>query len=228
MTVRVLYFSALREVVGRSEEEIAFSTPASLATLVAALRGISAAHAGALADLTRIRGAINADFARWDAPVADGDEVALFPPVTGGAGRTPVFEARVEEAPFDLAAEHARLAAIGTHVGAIVSFTGLVRDTPLLIEHYPRMAERELGRILQEARARWPLSGAIVIHRTGALPPGAEIVAVLTAAQHRAAAFAAAEFLMDWLKTRAPFWKKERGVWVEAKDSDAVAAARWE
>ena len=138
-----------------------------------------------------------------------------------------MFETRIQSQPFDLAAEHARLSRIGPDIGAIVSFTGQVRDTPLELEHYPAMAERQLADLLAEARNRWPLRGAILIHRHGLLPVGAPIVLVLTAGRHRAEAFEAAEYLMDWLKTRAPFWKKAPEGWVEARDTDEQAAARW-
>jgi molybdopterin synthase catalytic subunit len=139
-----------------------------------------------------------------------------------------MFEVRVQAGPFDLAAEHARLAALPSGPGAISSFVGLVRDAPLLLEHYPAMAEREMATILDEARARWPLFGAIVVHRHGLLAPAEPIVLVLTAARHRAAAIDSAAFLMDYLKTRAPFWKKEAGGWVEAHAADDAAAERWE
>ena len=121
----------------------------------------------------------------------------------------------------------ARLSALGPDVGAIVSFTGQVRDGPLLLEHYPGMAEREMAALLESARQRWPLLGAIIVHRHGALAVGDPIVLVLTASSHRQAAFEAASYLMDWLKTRAPFWKKEADGWVAARDSDEEAAARW-
>lgn len=149
-----------------------------------------------------------------------------------------LFEVRVEAPPFDLAREAARLAAGRTDVGAVVTFTGLCRadagPTPLaalVLEHYPGMAEEEITRHLDEARRRWPLTGAIVVHRYGRIVPGEPIVLVATASAHRASAFAAAEFLMDWLKTNAPFWKKEErsdgGGWVAAKSADDTAAERW-
>jgi molybdopterin synthase catalytic subunit len=138
-----------------------------------------------------------------------------------------MFEVRVQTAPFDLAEEHARLSGLGPDVGAIVSFVGQVRDHPLVLEHYAGMAERQMQAVLDEARARWPLLGGIVVHRHGALAVAAPIVLVLTASGHRAAAFQAAEFLMDWLKTRAPFWKRAGGGWVDAKADDEAAARRW-
>lgn len=146
---------------------------------------------------------------------------------------------RVQAADFDPAAEEALLTKGRRDVGAVVSFTGLCRDEDgslqaLELEHYPGMAEEELGRVAREALSRWPLVGLTVIHRHGLIRPGERIVLVVAAARHRGEAFAAAEFLMDYLKTRAPFWKKERradgsaGGWVEAKDADDAAAARWE
>ena len=138
-----------------------------------------------------------------------------------------MFTIRISTDPFDLAAEHARLAALGPDVGAIVSFQGQVRDKPLELEHYPAMAEPQLQALMREARERWPLKGATVLHRHGRLEVGEPIVLVLTASSHRRAAFEAADYLMDWLKTRAPFWKKEAGGWVGARDSDEEAAARW-
>ncbi|MFN3592482.1 MAG: molybdenum cofactor biosynthesis protein MoaE, partial [Thermaurantiacus sp.] len=120
-----------------------------------------------------------------------------------------MFEVRIQPQPFDLAAEHARLAGHSPEIGAVVAFTGQVRATPLELEHWPGMAERQMRHLLDEACARWPLAGAIVVHRFGRLEVGEPIVLVATASAHRAPAFAAAEFLMDWLKTRAPFWKRE-------------------
>ncbi|TPE59027.1 molybdenum cofactor biosynthesis protein MoaE [Sandaracinobacter neustonicus] len=139
-----------------------------------------------------------------------------------------LFEVRVQAGPFEIGAEQARLSALTPEVGAVVSFTGQVRDAPLLLEHYPGMAEREMEALLADARARWPLIGAIIVHRHGPLAVGEPIVLVLTASSHRRAAFEACEFLMDWLKTRAPFWKKDALGWVDARDSDEQAAARWD
>ncbi|MEM6905258.1 MAG: molybdopterin synthase catalytic subunit MoaE [Pseudomonadota bacterium] len=144
-------------------------------------------------------------------------------------------EVRVQEAPFDIAAEQAALVAGQPQIGAVVAFTGLVRGAPgtaLELEHYPGMTETALAGLVAEARARWPLDGVRVIHRVGRLSPGEGIVLVLAASRHRRAAFEAAEFLMDYLKTKAPFWKREDGPdgarWVDARDSDDSAAARWE
>lgn len=144
----------------------------------------------------------------------------------------------IQSEPFDTAAEIASVeAALRGGAGAVVTFSGLCRDeggrlAALELEHYPGMAEAEIARHVETARARWPLLGVTVIHRYGRMVPGDNIVLVATASAHRQAAFAAAEFLMDFLKTRAPFWKlEERGAakaWVEAKGSDDEAAARWQ
>lgn len=143
---------------------------------------------------------------------------------------------RVQEAPFDLGAESVAFAAAVPGAGAVVTFTGIVRDaggtlSAMEIEHYPGMTESAIAGILAEVEARWHLAGAMVIHRHGRLAPGEMIMMVATASPHRADAFAAAEFLMDYLKSRAPFWKKEIGAegatWVAAKDSDEAALSRW-
>jgi molybdopterin synthase catalytic subunit len=145
---------------------------------------------------------------------------------------------RVQRESFDLAAESNRLTDRRTDIGALVAFTGYCRDedetlAALELEHYPGMAEEEIARIAREAADRWPLAGLTVIHRIGRIAPGEPIVLVLAAARHRQAAFDAASFLMDYLKTRAPFWKKEHrvdgtaGDWVAAKDTDARAAGKW-
>lgn len=145
---------------------------------------------------------------------------------------------RVQAEDFDVRAEADRLTGGRKDVGALVSFTGLCRDEAgtldaLELEHYPGMAEAELARIAEEASDRWPLTGLTVIHRFGKIRPGENIVLVIAASAHRRAAFEAADFLMDYLKTRAPFWKKEhlaeggRSTWVEAKAGDDKDAARW-
>jgi molybdopterin synthase catalytic subunit len=142
----------------------------------------------------------------------------------------------VQSAPFDLGIEVAAFTAGVRGAGAVVSFTGLVRDeggtlSGMEIEHYPGMTEKAISGILGEAVARWSLADALVIHRFGRLEPGEAIMMVATAAPHRGDAFAAAEFLMDYLKSRAPFWKKELGAggeaWVAAKDADEDALKRW-
>jgi len=140
-----------------------------------------------------------------------------------------MFEVRVEAKAFDPGAEHARLAALAPRVGAVVLFTGQVRDEPLVLEHWPGVAERWIERRLAAARGRWPLLGAILVHRFGPLAVGAPIVLVATAAAHRADAFAAAEYLMDFLKSEAPFWKRRPdGRWVEPRAEDKRARMRWE
>jgi molybdopterin synthase catalytic subunit len=145
---------------------------------------------------------------------------------------------RVQAEDFDAAAEAAALTGGRTDIGAVVTFTGLCRAeggtlAALELEHYPGMAEEEMAAVAHEAVSRWPLQGVVAIHRFGKIPPGGNIVLVVTASAHRAAAFEAASFLMDYLKTRAPFWKKEHrvdgtsGDWVEAKEADDRAAERW-
>ncbi len=145
---------------------------------------------------------------------------------------------RLQREPFDAAAEAAALAQGRSDIGAVVTFTGICRGdengepiAALTLEHYPGMAEAEIARHVETAESRWALLGVTVIHRHGRLVPGEPIVLVITASSHRHDAFAAAEFLMDYLKTRAPFWKQvERATgasWVEAKTSDDAAADRW-
>lgn len=144
---------------------------------------------------------------------------------------------RLQSDAFDYGAECNAFAARVTDAGAVVSFAGIVRDeggklSAMEIEHYPGMTESALSDIEAEARRRWQLADALIIHRHGLLLPGETIMMVATAARHRADAFAAAEFLMDYLKSRAPFWKKETSVtggtgWVEARDSDEAALKRW-
>ncbi len=145
---------------------------------------------------------------------------------------------RVQTQDFDLSAELATMRAGRSDIGALVTFTGLVRDmaksgpvTEMELEHYPGMTERALEQIVSEAHERWPLQDALIIHRHGPLAPGDQIVLVATASPHRHAAFEAAEFLMDYLKSRAPFWKKEHGAtgaqWVDARESDEQALSRW-
>lgn len=135
---------------------------------------------------------------------------------------------RVQTEDFDINAEIAALTQSRTDVGAVVTFTGIVRDVALELEHYPGMTERELRKIEEEAHRRWKLQASLIVHRIGKLAPGDNIVLVVTASAHRGDAFSAAEFLMDYLKTRAPFWKREGERWVEAKESDDKAAARWD
>ncbi len=159
------------------------------------------------------------------------------------AGRGEATEAeltiRLQREDFDIGAETARLTQGRTDIGAVATFTGICRGSEggqrvaaMTLEHYPGMAEAEIARHVEEAKARWPLLGVTVIHRYGRLVPGENVVLVVTASSHREAAFAAAEFLMDYLKTRAPFWKKEERAggadWVEARQADNAAVQRWE
>ena len=152
------------------------------------------------------------------------------------AGVEPVVRIQAED--FDIAAEIKRMISGRADIGAVVTFSGLCRDEDgrlgaLELEHYPGMAEAEIGRIAHEAVRRWPLTGLAAIHRHGRIAPGENIVLVVAASSHRQAAFEAASFLMDFLKTRAPFWKREHladgtlGPWVEARSQDDEAEARW-
>ena len=145
---------------------------------------------------------------------------------------------RLQREDFDAAAEAAKLTRGRSDIGAVVTFTGICRGSEsgdpiaaLTLEHYPGMAEAEIARHVEDAQARWPLLGVTVIHRYGRMVPGENIVLVVTASSHRPAAFAAAEFLMDYLKTRAPFWKQVESTsgktWVEAQQADDAAAERW-
>ncbi len=146
---------------------------------------------------------------------------------------------RVQQEPFDTGAELAALSAGRTDIGAVASFVGLVRDVAgderiaaMTLEHYPGMTERKLAEVEEEARARWPLQASLIVHRYGRMLPGEPIVLVAVASAHRAAALEACAFLIDWLKTKAPFWKLEETEaeqrWVEARASDDLAAARWQ
>ena len=146
---------------------------------------------------------------------------------------------RVQEADFDLGAELAALRAGDARVGALASFVGLVRDindgsgvSEMTLEHYPGMTEKSLEEIVAAAKGRWDIYDALVIHRVGPLKPCDQIVLVAVTSAHRGESFAACEFIMDYLKTRAPFWKREvtpdGAHWVDARDSDDSAAARWE
>ena len=146
---------------------------------------------------------------------------------------------KVQTEDFDVGAEIRALTEANRKIGAVVSFVGLVRDMAgdqavdtMTLEHYPGMTEKMLGKIEAEAAERWNLDASLIIHRYGPLAAGDQIVLTVTASAHRQDAFEANEFLMDWLKTKAPFWKREAGPdgdqWVEARDSDDEAAARWE
>ncbi len=146
---------------------------------------------------------------------------------------------RIQQEPFDPGAELAKLKAGNTNIGGTVMFLGSVRDrsdgkhiAAMTLEHYPGMTEKALEEIEAEARRRWPLDASLIVHRHGRLEPGDDIVLVITASAHREAAFQACHFLIDWLKTKAPFWKLEENPegadWVAAKDSDDSAARRWD
>ncbi|KAA0075240.1 molybdenum cofactor biosynthesis protein MoaE [Tardiphaga sp. P9-11] len=150
---------------------------------------------------------------------------------------------RIQDADFDVAREIAALTASRTDIGAVVTFSGICRGqenlsgsgdatTALTLEHYPGMAEAEIARHAEEAMTRWPLTGLTIVHRVGRILPGENIMVVLTASAHRQAAFQAAEFLMDYLKAHAPFWKREETAggsnWIAAKTDDDDAAARWD
>tara|TARA_R110002110_G_scaffold18212_4_gene76728 strand:+ start:3541 stop:3987 length:447 start_codon:yes stop_codon:yes gene_type:complete len=142
---------------------------------------------------------------------------------------------RVQTEDFDIGAEVAALTKGRTDIGALVTFSGLVRNmnegapvNTFELEHYPGMTEKELTRIEEQAHERWPLQASLIIHRIGKLEPGDNIVLVAAASAHREAAFEAAAFLMDYLKTRAPFWKREGDVWVEARESDETAEKKWQ
>jgi molybdopterin synthase catalytic subunit len=148
---------------------------------------------------------------------------------------------KVQSEDFDVGAEIAAMTAGRTDIGGIGCFVGTVRDnakgvasavTGMTLEHYPGMTERAIARITDEAAERWPLLGCTIIHRIGALRPGDNIVLVIAASAHRQAALDATAFLIDWLKTKAPFWKREdfsngAGAWVDARDEDDAAASRW-
>ena len=147
-------------------------------------------------------------------------------------------EVRVQTEDFDLSAEVARLRAANPKIGAIVTFVGVVRDlndgadvAEMELEHYPGMTEQSIGAIIEQARGRWPTFGALVVHRVGPLKPLDQIVLVAATAAHRGEAFAACEFIIDYLKTEAPFWKKEQtpqgARWVDARVSDDAALAKW-
>jgi molybdopterin synthase catalytic subunit len=145
---------------------------------------------------------------------------------------------RIQEADFDIAGEIAALTKGRTDIGAVVTFSGICRGADgsatiaaLTLEHYPGMAEAEIARHAETAASRWPLTGLTIIHRVGRIAPGENIVLVVTSSAHRQAAFEAAEFLMDYLKAHAPFWKREEGAsgtsWVDAREHDDAAAERW-
>lgn len=148
----------------------------------------------------------------------------------------PITKIRVSHDDFDVSEELARLEREGRKAGAAVTFTGIVRSddgvTEMTLEHYPGMTEKSLAEIVEKARSRWSLEDVVVIHRVGPLKVGENIVLTIVTSSHRREAFEASEFIMDWLKTEAPFWKKESrpegAKWVDARESDDAAKARWE
>jgi molybdopterin synthase catalytic subunit len=222
--VKVLYFAWVRERIGRGDEEI--EPPAGVATvgqLMGWLASRGEPYTEAFANPRVVRAAIDRNHVQPD----DG-RLAEAKPMT----------VRLQREDFDVADEIAALSRGRSDVGAVVTFTGICRGSDagepvaaMTLEHYPGMAEAEIERHVAEAQTKWPLNGVTVIHRYGRLVPGDNIVLVVTAAAHRHEAFAAAEFLMDYLKTRAPLWKREERAdgarWVEAKDADGAAAERW-
>jgi molybdopterin synthase catalytic subunit len=172
------------------------------------------------------------------------DTAAVAAPGEAGSGRPPAVDqaelasVRIQTADFDVSQEMDRLRAMNPRVGAVVSFVGTVRDlndgasvAEMELEHYPGMTEQSIAAIIGQAKQRWPLFGALVVHRVGPLKPAEQIVLVLATAAHRGEAFAACEFIIDYLKTEAPFWKKEQtpqgARWVDARVTDEAALAKW-
>ena len=214
--MKLLYFAWLRARIGHAEE--IFQKPAEVndvAGLLEWLRDRGPLHAEALRDLSVVRVAVNQEYVGPNHPIREGDEIAIFPPVTGGEPKGAKM-IRVQREDFDIGRELDRLARGDHSIGGVASFVGLVRDmggpdrvSALTLEHYPGMTEKKLAEIEAEANRRWPLSASLIIHRYGRLEPGDRIVLVATASPHREAALAACHFLIDWLKTDAPFWKSE-------------------
>lgn len=238
-SVTLLYFAWVREKIGKAEEQV--DLPADVATIAQLIQHLSkqdTAYAAAFAEPDKIRAALNEETAPLDTAIKDGDELAFFPPMTGGASKIP-FKISVQAADFDIAAELAAIEGNNPNVGATACFTGRVRlddgTAPLIalhLDHYQGMAEKALDQIGQQALGRWPLLGLTIIHRFGTLKIGEQIVLVAATSSHRQAAFDAAQFIMDYLKTDAPFWKREERAdgstdWVEAKNSDDLAKTRW-
>ena len=228
--IKVLFFAQVRELVGTDATEVAADFPT-----VEALRQHMAAQSDrwalALED-GKLLAAVNQTLVSFDHPLTDGDEVAFFPEVK--MAETKIV---VGPQPFSVGEEYPWLAERDED-GAVVTFTGKVRNhnlgdsvKALTLEHYPGMTEKALAEIVDEARNRWPLGRVTVIHRIGELWPGDEIVFVGVTSAHRSSAFEAGQFIMDYLKTRAPFWKREATPegdrWVEARESDRQAAKRW-
>ena len=235
--MKALYFAWVRERVGTAEEEL--DPPPTVKTvgdLIAWLRERGEGYAHAFDKPAAVRAALDRVHARSDASDRGGEGSGVLS--ADDRRLKAMASVRVQREDFDPGAEAEALARGRTDVGAVVSFIGYCRDeggslAALELEHYPGMAEEEIARAASEAEARWPLLGATVIHRYGRIAPGERIVFVAVAAAHRGAAFAAAEMLMDYLKTRAPFWKRairsDGAVegWIESKQEDDRSAARW-
>ncbi len=232
--ISLVYFAWVREQIGCDEEQKDLP-PATetVEALITHLETLSPAYARAFEDRSVIRAAVNMKAVPLDHPIKDGDEVAFFPPMTGGSDVT----VTVGSEPIDEAAE-LKAFPRDAETGAVVSFTGTVRSSAeapletLTLEHYPGMTEKALADIASKAQARWPLTGLRIAHRVGPMRPTETIVLVIASSAHRDAAFEAARFVMDVLKTDAPFWKKETGSggekWVEARGSDADARKGWD
>ena len=223
--VKVLLFANLREKVGTGVEVVDLPDSAStVAGLRLHLMKRGGAWNEALADMKVVRVAVNQDMAAANAPLNPGDEIAFFPPVTRR------MKISVQQEDFDLGLEVLDIQQ-DNRIGAVASFVGQVRDVPMTLEHYPGMTENAIKKIVEEARSQWQIMDYTVIHRYGDLQPNDQIVLVAIASSHRGDAFAACQFIMDYLKTQAPFWKKEHhpegARWVNALESDDQAAARW-
>src|SRR3979411_1948168 len=242
--MKVKYLAWVRERGGKADETV--EPPARgrpVDDLIAWLSKRGETYAHAFETPRVVRAAIDHAHARPDTMIAGAREIAFFPPMTGGWAKTASCDVlmtanvtiRIQEADFDIAREIAALTKGRTDIGAVVSFSGICRGSEgaeaiaaLTLEHYPGMAEAEIARHAETAMSRWPLTGLTVIHRVGRIAPGENIVLVLTASQHRQAAFPAAEVLMVYLKTSAPFWKREESIagntegtgWVEARAHD--------
>mgnify|MGYP000176570379 CR=1 FL=1 len=237
--VTLLYFSWVKDRIGKGEENLTLPKQVqTISQLIDHLANQSEGYAAAFADQDKIRAALNEETVPLDTRLADGDELALFPPMTGGQNAVP-FKVRVQSEDFDIAAELGLLEQDNPQIGATACFSGRVRlddgPSPLLalhLDHYQSMAEKALRDIGQQALDRWPLLGLTIIHRFGTLKIGEQIVLVAATSSHRQAAFEAAQFIMDYLKTDAPFWKREERAdgstnWVEAKAIDDSAKDRW-
>ncbi len=221
--ITVKLFAILKDKAGRNELPMN-GGPATVAEL---LQAVAAAYP-ALSDIIargRIMVSVNREFAQRDAPVKDGDEVALMPPFSGG-GTAPAQRVRIQREPFDVDQEIERIKKTSTSIGAVVAFLGTTRDiskekqvAKLEFEHYPGMAEKKLGEIREQAIKDYGVIDAAIVHRIGTLPVGENIVLIVVAAGHRDEAFRACRFCIDELKRITPIWKREATpdgeVWVE-------------